>query len=88
MATMNVSLPDELARYVAFKVEEGSYGSASEVFRDALRLMRENDAHRLARLRAEVEKGLIALEQSPTREMDDETFDEVVAAGRRLISAE
>jgi putative addiction module CopG family antidote len=85
MATMNVSLPDELARYVASKIEEGSYGSASEVFRDALRLMRANDADKLARLRAEVQKGLVSLEEGPTREMDDATFAEVVAAGRRLI---
>jgi putative addiction module CopG family antidote len=85
MATMNVSLPDELARYVALKVEEGSYGSASEVFRDALRLMRANDTERLVRLRFEVQKGLTALENGPAREFDDAAFDEVIAAGRRLI---
>lgn len=85
MATMNVSLPDELAKYVALKVEEGTYGSASEVFRDALRLMRAQDAERLVRLRAEVQKGLASLDVSPARELDDETFDAVVAAGRRSL---
>jgi putative addiction module CopG family antidote len=81
---MNVSLPDELARYVAHKVEEG-YGSASEVFRDALRLMRAQDADRLVQLRSEVRKGLMALESEPARELDDSTLDEVIAAGRRSI---
>ncbi len=85
MATMNVSLPDELAKYVALKVEEGTYGSASEVFRDALRLMRAQDTERLVHLRSEVEKGLAALEAGPARELDDETFAAVVAAGRRSL---
>jgi putative addiction module CopG family antidote len=87
MATMNVSLPEELADYVALKVEEGTYGSASEVFWDALRLMRAQDTERLVRLRAEVRKGLAALDAGPAHEMSDEMFDVVVAAGRRSLTS-
>jgi antitoxin ParD1/3/4 len=38
ITTMNVSLPAELARFVREKVENGTYSSASEVIREALRL--------------------------------------------------
>ena len=40
---MNVSLPPELERLIHHKVETGRYGSASDVIRDALRLMDEHD---------------------------------------------
>jgi antitoxin ParD1/3/4 len=47
---MNVSLTPELERYVSAKVEAGRYSSASEVVREALRLLEEQDQHRAARL--------------------------------------
>ena len=37
MATMNVWIPPELARFVRKKVASGLYSSASEVVREALR---------------------------------------------------
>ena len=47
---MNVSLTPELERFVSAKVEAGRYGSASEVVREALRLLEEHDLNRAARL--------------------------------------
>ncbi len=47
---MNVSLTPELDRFVADKVESGRYTSASEVVREALRLLEEEDRVRAARL--------------------------------------
>lgn len=47
---MNVSLTPELDRYVAEKVASGRYTSASEVLREALRLMEERDQLRQAEL--------------------------------------
>lgn len=41
---MNVSITDELASYVRRKVKSGRYNNASEVIRDALRRMEEEDA--------------------------------------------
>jgi antitoxin ParD1/3/4 len=38
---MNVSLTPELERFVQDRVDSGLYGSASEVVRDGLRLLRE-----------------------------------------------
>jgi len=47
---MNVSLTPELERFVTAKVETGRYNSASEVVREALRLLEEHDRNRAARL--------------------------------------
>lgn len=49
---MNVSLTPRLDAYVRDKVEDGLYGSASEVVRDALRLLEEHDRDREAHLDA------------------------------------
>lgn len=40
---MNVSLTPELEKFVSAKVESGRYNSASEVVREALRLLEEHD---------------------------------------------
>lgn len=47
---MNVSLTRELDKFVAAKVASGRYTSASEVVREALRLLEEQDGVRTARL--------------------------------------
>ena len=47
---MNVSLTTELEKFVSAKVESGRYNSASEVVREALRLLEEHDHARSARL--------------------------------------
>src|SRR5438270_7222416 len=55
MDQMNVSITDQLAGYVRKKVKSGRYNNASEVVRDALRRMEEDDqrALRLAKPTAE-----------------------------------
>ena len=40
---MNVSLTKELERFVTSKVKSGRYGSASEVVRESLRLLEQED---------------------------------------------
>lgn len=47
---MNVSLTPELEKFVSAKVESGRYNSASEVVREALRLLEEYDQARSAQL--------------------------------------
>lgn len=47
---MNVSLTPELEQFVSSKVQSGRYTSASEVVREALRLLEEHDSARAARL--------------------------------------
>lgn len=58
---MNVNLTPELEELVRRKVASGMYNSASEVVREALRLMEQQDqlrAVRLEQLRADIRKGL------------------------------
>ncbi|RCJ38665.1 CopG family transcriptional regulator [Nostoc minutum NIES-26] len=58
---MNVSLTPELEKWVQSKVESGMYTSASEVIREGLRLLKEQDALkaiRLAELRREIQQGI------------------------------
>jgi antitoxin ParD1/3/4 len=47
---MNVSLTPELEKFVSAKVESGRYNSASEVVREALRLLEEHDSARASQL--------------------------------------
>jgi putative addiction module CopG family antidote len=55
MDQMNVSITDQLAAYVRKKVKNGRYNNASEVVREALRRMEDDDqrALRLAKPSAE-----------------------------------
>ncbi|GAB7028034.1 type II toxin-antitoxin system ParD family antitoxin [Geotalea toluenoxydans] len=65
---MNISLTPQLEALVKSKVESGLYGSASEVMRDALRLLEERDRRqslRVEELRAEIKKGLDSGEPTP-----------------------
>lgn len=54
MATMNVSLPDELKRYVEAQVATGNYANASDFVRDLIRSRKES----LDRLDALIQDGL------------------------------
>jgi antitoxin ParD1/3/4 len=47
---VNVSLTSELEKFVSAKVDSGRYNSASEVVREALRLLEEHDHARSAQL--------------------------------------
>lgn len=61
MPTMNVSLSEEFVEFVNGEVGSGEYATASEVVRDALRLLRREKAAReekLAILRREIDIGL------------------------------
>ena len=63
---MNVSLTPELERFVQEKVHSGRYISASEVVREALRLLEEHEkvrAAQLAEFREESARRLASLER-------------------------
>ena len=63
---MNVSLTAELERRIAEKVESGLYTTASEVVREGLRLLFQQELRReerLARLRADIAVGLEELDR-------------------------
>jgi len=63
---MNVSLTPELERWVAEKVESGRYNSASEVIREALRLLEEQELLKqkhLSEIRIKIDRGLQQLDE-------------------------
>ena len=65
---MNVNLTPQLEELVRSKVASGLYTSASEVVREALRLMEEQDRLReakLAQLRNDVRQGLASGPSEP-----------------------
>ena len=81
---MNVSLTPHLEELVQKKVASGLYGSASEVMREALRLLDERDrvhALRLEELRAEIRQGI---ESGPATPLD---MRAIKARGRERLAA-
>ena len=82
---MNISLTPQLEKLVKNKVESGLYGSASEVMRDALRLLEERDrihSLRVEELRAEIKKGFDSGEPTPL------DVDAIKARGRKRLDAQ
>lgn len=73
---MNVSLTPELERLVNEKVESGLYQTASEVVREALRLLKERDQAR-EQLRSDVQAGFDQLARGEGRAYNK-------ASGRQL----
>jgi antitoxin ParD1/3/4 len=83
--TMNVSLTPELEQYVATKVSSGMYQTASEVIREALRLLRERDdlqQQKLDELRREIAVGLEQANQGKVVPLTEETVEQIKARGR------
>ena len=71
---MNVSLTPELEQFVSTKVQSGRYNSASEVVREALRLLEDHDearAVRLAEFNGEIGRRLAALDRGETVKPDE-----------------
>lgn len=91
---MNVSLTPELESLVNNKVKTGLYNSASEVVREALRLLEEQDRireMRLEELRKEIMKGeedirsgrYVTLE---TKEDFDDFAKQIMERGRQRLA--
>lgn len=88
---MNISLTPELDQFVDDKVRSGMYGTASEVIREGLRLLRERDLS-LEALRRDVRAGFDAVERGQFVDYDADSIGEisarVEARGRKRLGAE
>lgn len=73
---MNVSLTDELGEFVKARVSTGRYGSASEVVREALRLMERHEQTQAAKLKALQRDYQAGLDSGDAGEVD---FDDIRA---------
>jgi antitoxin ParD1/3/4 len=83
---MNVSLTEELEELVQEKVRSGLYSSASEVIRQALRLLKEQDQvrqMRLEELRKEVAIGIEQIERGQVVPFDAEA---IIAEGKARLA--
>ena len=78
---MNVSLTPALEEMVQKKVASGLYNSASEVIREALRMLAENDKiqnAKLMALREDVDVGLRQLDNGQFTEYDEKSAKTLV----------
>ena len=80
---MNVSLTPQLEQMVRDKVESGRYNNASEVVREALRIMADHEERLLIRaLRdAAIVEGIASLERGEGLELTNEGWDQIFAEG-------
>jgi antitoxin ParD1/3/4 len=72
MATMNVSLPDEMKEWVETQVQTGRYANVSDYIRDLIRQEQEG----VAELQALVDEGL-------NSGISDKSLDEIFNEARR-----
>jgi antitoxin ParD1/3/4 len=90
MSTMNISLTPQLEKLVQDRVKSGRYTSASEVIREALRLLETQDRARdqgFARLQADVESGLRELAAGQSKPFDDAAAERIKQLGRAKLQA-
>lgn len=78
MATMNISVTDQMRAWVEAQVGEGRYATASDCLRDLVRERMDREA-KLAALRIEIQKGI---DSGPC----DLTWQEAIAEVRGRIS--
>ncbi len=84
---MNISLTPQLEKLVNDRVESGLYTSASEVIREALRLLDTRDRGMNLQLRTDAEGGLRQLEVQQSRPFDDDAVERIKKAGRAKLAA-
>jgi len=77
MPTMNINLTDEFAEFVSSEIAGGEYASASEMVRDAQRLMRRDrdmEAYKLELLRQQIDVGMA---QAASGDYSDRTVSQI-----------
>lgn len=80
---MNISLTPELEKFIADRVQSGLYQSSSEVVREALRLLKEQQMFKeikLAELKQEIQKGK---DSGPSKELD---IEDVIRRGKERLA--
>ncbi len=79
---MNVSLTPELDRLVKQKLKSGMYKTASEVVREALRLLKQRD-EQFQRLRADVQAGLDQIERGASSDYSATSLRDLASRVKR-----
>lgn len=87
--SLNVSLTPELGQFVLDRVASGRYQTASEVVREGLRLLEQQERDRevaFAALKAKLERGAAQAERGELVDPDDVLKKIEVLKGRRRAS--
>ena len=82
---MNISLTPQLEEMVNRKIESGMYTSASEVIREALRLLNEHDRIREAQIQEMREKVLAGVAEIREGKTKPFNADDIKAKGRKRL---
>ena len=85
---MNISLTPQLEKLVQERVKSGRYTSASEVIREALRLMESHDRavdRGLVQLHTEVAAGLRELDEGKASPFDADAVERIKQSGRARL---
>ena len=85
---MNVSLTPKLEQWIAEKVSSGLYTSASEVVREAIRLLQDHQKLRELRveeLRHRIAIGIDQLDRGYSRPFDANLLNKIKQEGRNRI---
>jgi antitoxin ParD1/3/4 len=80
---MNVSLTPQLEAMIRQRVASGRYNNASEVVREALRLLEERD--RLEHLRSLIAVGVAEAERGELIDFTPELMDEIARRAKERI---
>ncbi len=75
MATMNISLPDQMKEWVEARAETGRYANSSDYVRDLIRRDQEK-AEKIARLQTLITEGIES-------GISERSFDEIMEKGRQ-----
>jgi len=81
---MNISLTPQLEKLVQERVKSGRYTSASEVIREALRLLESHDRG-LVQLHADVDAGLRQLDEGRASPFDSQAVERIKQSGRARL---
>ncbi|MGE0718587.1 MAG: type II toxin-antitoxin system ParD family antitoxin [Alphaproteobacteria bacterium] len=91
MPTRNINLTDHFDAFIEGSIADGRYQNASEVVRDALRLLeqrREEEVLRLLRLKSAAAAGFDAVDRGEFEELDEPALRTLLAdMGRSRRSA-
>lgn len=82
---MNISLTPRLEAMIREKVESGLYNNSSEVVREALRLMEQEDALKRERLRAAIAIGMDEIARGEGVEYTPELMADVDREVDRMV---
>ncbi len=80
---MNIIFPPVDERYIKAKIDDGFYSNATELVRDAVRRLREQDDGKYARLVAALEVGEQAVREGRAKPYTPELLDQIERDARR-----